>query len=471
MEPSGPPTRFPAAAGPFDSALYGDIFTTPEMHAVFDDRNVVGTWLAVEAALASVQGELGLIPAEGAQAIEGATQVEQIDWARLRAGIRSVGRPIAPLLEQVVETGGPLVEEWLHWGATTQDIMDTASVLAIRAALSLVHRDLGRLILRIAALAERHRATPVVARTNGQDAVPTTFGFLLASYAAELDRGRFRLLQAAPRVLVVQFGGAVGTLAACGPRGQEVRAALAARLGLDVPDLSWTASRDRPAEIMQLLGLLHGALGRIANDINLWSRTGTGEVAEGTGGGSSSTMPQKRNPRASESIGAMARLARLRAAGALDFLDQSEVRQGAPWMAEWSVIPEMFMLTAASLARANELFAHLRVDPAAMRRGFADSNGHVMAEALMMTLAARIGRGRAHHLLKAALEAAGPGASLVAAVAQSAELSVVLTREDVERALDPAGYLGLAPQMVDGLVHRLRAELGTDAAIADGAPG
>ncbi|MBW4093582.1 MAG: adenylosuccinate lyase family protein [Proteobacteria bacterium] len=432
---------------------------------MFADRNVVGTWLAVEAALASVQGELGLVPLEAAQAIEGATQVEQIDWARLRAGIRSVGRPIAPLLEQVVETGGPLVEEWLHWGATTQDIMDTASVLLIRAALSLVHRDLARLILRIAALAERHRATPVVARTNGQDAVPTTFGFLLASYAAELDRSRLRLQQSAPRVLVVQFGGAVGTLAACGQRGQEVRAALAARLGLDVPDLSWTASRDRPAEIVQLLGLLHGALGRIANDITLWSRSATAEVAEGPGG-ASSTMPQKRNPRASESIGAMARLARLRAGGALDFLDQSEVRQGAPWMAEWSVIPEMFMLTAASLARANELFAQLRVDPAAMRRGFAASGGHVMAEALMMTLASRIGRGRAHRLLKAALAAAGPDTPLAAAVAQSAELSVILTREDVERALDPAGYLGLAPQMVDGLVHRLRAALGAGASPA-----
>ena len=470
MEQPAAPTGILIAAGVFNSALYGELFTTPEMHAVFDDNSLVGTWLAVEVALAAVQGELGLIPAEAARAIGTAARVEHIDWARLRAGTRAVGRPIAPLLEQVMEIGGPLVEEWLHWGATTQDIMDTATVLLVRAALSLVHRDLARLILRIVALSDQYRATPVVARTNGQDAIPTTFGFLLASYAAELDRGRSRLKQAAPRVLVIQFGGAVGTLAACGPRGLEVRAALAARLGLDVPDLSWTASRDRFAEIVQLLGLLHGALGRIANDITLWSRTGTGEVAEGTGGGSS-TMPQKRNPRASESIGAMARLARLRAGGALEFLDQSEVRQGAPWMAEWSVIPEMFMLTAASLARANELFAGLRVDPVAMRRGFADSNGHVMAEALMMTLAARIGRGRAHRLLKTALQTAGPGASLAAAVMQSAELSAVVSPGDVQRALDPDGYLGLAPQMVDGLVRRLRAELGTDAAMADRAPG
>ncbi len=398
MEQPGAPTRFPAAAGAFDSALYGELFTTPEMHAVFDDRSLVGTWLAVEAALASVQGELGLIPAEAARAIGAAARVEHIDWARLRAGTRFVGRPIAPLLEQVIEIGGPLVEEWLHWGATTQDIMDTATVLRVRAALSLVHRDLARLILRIAALSDQHRATPVVARTNGQDAVPTTFGFLLASYAAELDRGRSRLKQAGPRVLVVQFGGAVGTLAACGPRGLEVRAALAARLGLDVPDLSWTASR---------------------------------------------------------------------AAGALEFLDQSEVRQGAPWIAEWSVIPEMFMLTAASLARANELFAGLQVDPVAMRRGFADSNDHVMAEALMMALASRIGRGRAHRLLKAALHAAGPGASLAAAVTRSAELSAIISPEDVERAIDPADYLGLAPQMVDSLVCRLRAELAADAGAGD----
>ncbi len=466
MEQPGAPTRFPAAAGAFDSALYGELFTTSEMHAVFDDRSLVGTWLAVEAALASVQGELGLIPAEAARAIGAAARVEPIDWARLGAGTRSVGRPIAPLLEQVIEIGGPLVEEWLHWGATTQDIMDTATVLQVRAALSLVHRDLARLILRIAALADQHRATPVVARTNGQDAIPTTFGFLLASYAAELDRGRSRLKQAGPRVLVVQFGGAVGTLAACGPRGLEVRAALAARLGLDVPDLSWTASRDRLAEIVQILGLLHGALGRIANDINLWSRTAAAEVAEGVGGGSS-TMPQKRNPRASESIGALARLARIRAAGALEFLDQSEVRQGAPWLAEWSVIPEMFMLTAASLARANELFAGLQVDPVVMRRGFADSNDHVMAEALMMALASRIGRGRAHRLLKAALHAAGPGASLAAAVTRSAELSAIISPEDVERALDPADYLGLAPRMVDSLVCRLRAELAADAGAGD----
>ncbi len=431
------------ASSVFDSLIYGDMFGTEAMRAIFSDRRLVAFWLEAEVALASAERALGIIPAEAAQAIAAAARPEVIDFGALRLGMRTVGRPIAPLLDQICAAGGPLVEDWLHWGATTQDIMDTGFVLQIRAGLRVLRPALLSLLRQLATLAEQHRATPMVARTNGQDAGPISFGLMLASYASELHRGLLRLDEAGRGALVVQFGGAVGTLAAAGPDGLQIRAEFARRLDLREPDAPWNASRDTLAALVQALALLHAVLGRAAGDINLLSRTG--EVEEGAPG-ASSTLPNKRNPRGSEFICGIMRMARIRAAGAMEMTDQSEVRQGAPWISEWSTLPEMFLLTAASLARSAEMFAGLHVNRETMRGCFDERRGEVMAEAAMILLARQTGRRRAYALVQQALRNA-PAASLADALTADPAAGSLLAELDLAVALDPNAWLGAAPAL------------------------
>lgn len=445
-------------ASVFDSQIYGDLFTTPEMQAVFSDARLISYWLKFEVELAATQASLGVIPVEAAQAIAKAARPENIDIAKLRAGTNNVGRAIEPLLVQITAAGDQSVKQYLHWGGTTQDTMDTATVLQIRDGLVIIRRDMRKLVLVLADKASRYRDTPMVARSNGQDAIPTTFGMLLASYMVELRRHLDRLDAATERVLVGQYGSAVGTLSSAGPDGLKVRAALMQKLGLHEPDLSWNASRDNYAEVIQTLALVHGTMNRIAIDINLWSRTADNTVNEGQGG-ASSTMPQKRNPRASEFMGGIAYLAKMRAAGALSMLDQSETRQGAPWISEWSTIPEMFMLTAATLDRANGLFANLIVRPEVMLERFNDSRSFVMAEALMMDIAPKIGREPAYDLIKEAIKQAPPGASFKEVIQKSPKLLELVGAANVDRVLDPRNYLGAAPTMVDAAIVKVRGGL------------
>jgi len=445
-------------ASVFDSEIYKDLYSTAEMRTVFSDERLIAYWLKYEVELANAQASLGVIPPAAAAAIAAAATPDKIDIQKLRNRTNSVGRPIEPLIAQISANGGKAVADYLHWGGTTQDVMDTATVRQIRDGLQIIQRDLRKLTLALADLASKYRATPTVARSNGQDAIPTTFGMLIASYMVELRRNSERLDAASHRVLVGQYGSAVGTLSSAGPDGLRVRAALMRRLGLGEPDLSWNASRDNFAEVIQVLALINGTLNRIATDINLWSRTADNSVNEGEGG-PSSTMPQKRNPRASEFMGGIAHLAGMRAAGALAMLDQSETRQGAPWISEWSTIPEMFMLTGASLARANGLFAKMIVRPDVMMERFNDSKGFVMAEAVVMHIAPKIGRGEAEELIKASIKDAPAGASFKEVIQRSRRLSELVGEPNLDRVLDPRNYLGAAPAMVDAAVARTRAAL------------
>lgn len=443
-------------ASVFDSEIYRDMFTTPEMQDVFSDARLISYWLKFEVELAAAEASLGVIPQEAAEAIAKAARLENIDLTKLRAGVMTVGRAIEPLLKQIEDAGDEQVKEYLHWGSTTQDVMDTATVLQIRDGLAIVRRDLKKIILVLADASARYRATPMVARSNGQDAVPTTFGFMLASYMTELRRHLDRLDAASERVLVGQFGSAVGTLSSAGPMALSVRAALMQRLELREPALSWNASRDNFVEVVQVMALIHGTMGRIARDVNLWSRVSENTVNEGEGG-ASSTLPQKRNPRASEFMGGLANLAKARAAAALSFLDQSETRQGAPWITEWSTIPEMFMLTAATLSRAHGLFTNLIVRPEVMLRQFDDSDLFVMTEAVMMEIAPKIGRTHAYDLLKSEIKSAPAGRSLRVLIKSSPKLLALVGAGNIDRIVDPANYVGVAPDMVDQAVAAVRA--------------
>src|SRR5438045_3422759 len=295
-----------------DSMIFRDIFSTPEMRRVFSDEQRTAFYLEIEAALARVQGRLGIIPQDAAAEIERKCRVENIDFAKLKATTERIGYPILGVVQQIVALCDKGLGEWCHWGATTQDITDTATIMQVRAALVLVEADMEKIAGALAALARRHRDTPMAGRSNLQQAVPLTFGYKCACLLAAIQRHRERLRQLRPRVLVGEFGGAVGTLASLGKDGLKVQEGLMVELKLGQPEIAWHTVRDRLGEVGCFLGLLTGTLGKISMDVKLLMQTEVAEVFEPfhEGRGSSSTMPQKRNPISSLHIHSTAALER-----------------------------------------------------------------------------------------------------------------------------------------------------------------
>ncbi len=450
------PALFPGASTVIDSTLFRDAFGTPAMREVFADRRFVARCVEVEVALARAEARCGVIPADAAQAIAREARAERIDFDALRTETDIVGYPILPLVHQLVAMCGD-AGRWLHWGATTQDIMDCATVLQLRDAFDLVDTDLRELRRILADLARRHRDTPMAGRTHLQQALPVTFGAKVAVWLAMFDRHQQRLAELRPRVQVVQFGGAAGTLASLGERGFEVQQALAEELGLGVPATTWHVARDGFAESVNLLALITGSLGKIALDVMIMASTEFGELAEPfvKGRGASSTMPQKRNPISSELMLAAAKAVRQHAGLMLDAMVQDFERATGPWHAEWIALPESFVLTAGALHQARFALGGLVVDAARMRHNLGLSQGLIVAEAVMMGLAPAIGRQPAHDLVYDACRTVNErGGTLADALAALPEVTRHFDRAAIERLTDPANYLGLAPQMVDRALAR-----------------
>jgi 3-carboxy-cis,cis-muconate cycloisomerase len=410
--------------------------------------------------LARAQGRLGIIPQEAAAAISRAADPPPaFDLARLRRETENVGYPILPLVRQLAEAAGA-AGRWLHWGATTQDVMDTAAVLQIRAGLELIEADLSAVRGHLADLARRHRDTPMAGRTHLQHALPVTFGYKAAVWLAALDRHADRLRELRPRVLLVQFGGAAGTLASLGS-GEDAlrsRAELARELGLGDPPITWHVTRDGIAETIQLLALVVGSLAKIAYDVMLMSATEFGEAAEAAepfiaGRGSSSTMPQKRNPISCELIMAAAKVLRQHAGLALDALITDFERATGPWHVEWVALPEAFGYAAGALHQSRFLLGGLIVDPDRMAKNLGMTHGLIVAEAVMMGLAPVIGRTEAHDLVydacRLAIETDRP---LLDVLLETPAVAGPLGPEKLRALTDPANYLGAAPAMVDRLL-------------------
>jgi len=435
-----------------DSHIFGDIFSTPAMRQVFSDGQRTACYLEIEAALARVQGRLGIIPMNAAREIESKCKIENIDLARLKQQTERIGYPILGVVQQIVAVCADGLGEWCHWGATTQDITDTATVMQIRAALDLVEADMEKIAAALAALARRYRLTPMAGRSNLQQAVPITFGFKAASLLAAFQRHRQRLAQLRPRVLVGEFAGAAGTLASLGADGLKVQSALMAELKLGQPEIAWHTVRDRIAEVGCFLGLLTGTLGKIAMDVKLMMQTEVAEVFEpfAQGRGSSSTMPQKRNPVSSLYIHANAALVRQHAAALLEAAVADHERSTGPWEIEWIALPEIFLLSAGALAQTRTVVEGLEVDSVRMRANLDITHGTIVSEAVMMGLGPHLGRQRAHDLVyDICREAVVTNTPLIDLLARNAEITKHLTRVELERMVDPAHYLGLAGEMVD----------------------
>lgn len=434
----------------FDSLLFRDTFGTPAMREIFSDASLIGKYIAIEIALAKAQSRLGVIPATSAAEIENRIKFEQLDFERLKHDTENVGYPILPLVTQLVEQCGE-AGKYIHWGATTQDIMDTANALQIKEALALVEADIRALRKIMQDLASAHKHTPMAGRTHLQQALPITFGYKCAIWLAMFDRHEQRLRELRPRVEVGELAGAAGTLASLGDRGLEVQAEMMRELGLGVPVTTWHVARDHFAETLNFLALVTGSLGKIALDIMLMASTEYAEVYEPfvKGRGASSTMPQKRNPISSEIMLACAKGVRQHAGLMLDAMIQDFERATGPWHAEWIAIPESFMLTASALHQARFALGGLEVDAEQMQKNLGISKGLIVAESVMMALAPRLGKHQAHEVVYDACRKVNGGDQTLAEVLmETREVTEHLSDEQIQMLTNPANYLGQAPNMV-----------------------
>jgi len=412
---------------------------------------MVQRYLDVEVALAKAEAQVGVIPQDAADTIARESRLDRIDFDHMREETDIVGYPILPLVHQMVVMCGE-AGRYVHWGATTQDIMDTAVSLQVRDALDAVAEDVRQLRAILAGLAQRYRDTPMAGRTHLQQALPITFGYKVAIWLAMFDRHQQRLAELRPRVAVVQFAGAAGTLASLGDKGMEVQQALAAELQLGVPATTWHVARDGFAEAVNLLALVTGSLGKIALDIMLMASTEFGEVYEPfvKGRGASSTMPQKRNPISSELMLAASKAVRQNAGLMVDAMVQDFERATGPWHAEWIAIPQSFILTAGALHQAKFALGGLTVDEARMAQNLGMSKGLIVAEAVMMGLAPAIGRQQAHDLVYDACRTVNErGGTLAEALGAMPGIMQHVERATIDRLTDPANYLGLSSQMVE----------------------
>ena len=431
-------------------------FGDPDMAEIFSFEARIAAYCQVEVALAWAQADLGVLPASAAEAIAGAARDLALDADRLRAGARLVGYPILPLLEQLRESGGPEVSAFAHWGATTQDIMDSGLALQIDRGLARVEHLLVELGDRLARLAGDERSTLIAGRTHAQPAVPTSFGAKIAVWVAECARHLGRVRIARSTACVVSLFGAVGTGAALGPHARATRHAVATRLGLGAVDVPWHVARDSLVEVGSVLTGLAATGGKIGREVIELSRPEIGELAEASGHhrGASSTMPQKANPISSELLVAFQILSATQLPGLLAATQTTHERAAGEWQVEWDVLPLLFGYAAGSLATASRLIDGLRVDRTRMAANVRSGGDTIMAEAAMMALAPLVGRERAHDLVYAACRRLSPDQpTLEAALAVELDPDLLARLPALAEVLDPERYLGEAQAIVDDAVR------------------
>src|SRR5258707_6481530 len=434
------------------SGIFRDIFSTEPMRRIFADENRIQKYLDIEAALARAQARLGIIPQNACDEILRHCSIAEYDFAKLKAQTERIGYPVLPVVQQLVALCRDGLGEWCHWGATTQDITDTATVLQIREALDLIETDLVAISDALAALAKRYRDTPMAGRSNLQQAVPITFGYKAATYLAGFERHLERLKELRPRVLVGEFGGAAGTLSSLGKRGLEVQVALMKELKLGMPAIAWHTVRDCIAEVGCFLGLVTGTCGKIALDVKLLMQTEVEEVYEPfhEGRGSSSTMPRNRNPISSGRITALTSVVRQHVAALLDAMVEDHEPATGPWEIEWIVLPEIFALSAGALAQTRFLLSGLQVDEKKMRANLDITRVLLVSEAVMMGLGPHLGRQYAHDLVyDICRKVVATGRPLLDLLAEDKEIAKHMSRAELAKLVDPTNYLGVAGEMVD----------------------
>ena len=446
---------------PADSEIFAPVLGTDAVRRIFSDASFVSCMLAFEGALARAEAQAGVIPVAAGRAISDAAEGLRIDPRALADSTSQTGMPVAGLVAALRAARGAGESRYVHFGATTQDVVDTATILQLRDALTAIEDDLRGLASALLVRADEHRATPMVGRTFLQHAVPITFGYKCALWLSPLLDHLSRLTELRPRVLVVQLGGAAGTLAPLGEGGRAVVEQLAEELALGCPAAPWHAVRDGVAEVGAFLGLVCGSLAKIGNDVLLLSQTEVSEISESSHG-SSSTMPHKRNPVASAYLVAATRGVQALAPLLSSAMLQEHERGPGGWYAERLALPSCVALTAGALAHARVVVDGMRVDVGRMRRNIDVTSGLVMSEAIAFALSDRLGLSQAQETVqRACAEALSSATPFVEAWLREPARAALLDRESIERLSDPSTYLGDAAGVVNRVVEKARRVLET----------
>ena len=456
--PSGGRIHSGRSSTAFDSFYLKDRYGSEAMRAIWSDRAMVQAWLDVEAALAEAEADLRIVPRSAAQAIRKAARVENVDLGAMRAEFDTTWNPVLPLVNVLRARLPKSAAKWVHWGATSKNIMDTGSALQIKGTYGVVAGGLDRLELALIRLARKYRGTLMAGRTHGQQAIPITFGYKVAVWIDELRRQRQRLLESRDRVLVCEFGGAVGTMAATGKAGLKIQERFASRLGLGQPTIPTKTAGDRFAEFFLILSSISGTFSKIASTVYNHQQTDIDELSEfAIGKIGSSAMPHKLNPVASGSVVLLFRLVKARATAVLDYVHcewEDDHRQGE---ALWSFGPEICLLVGAQMEMLARILETLIVKPENMLRNLDRTCGGVLSESLMMALAPSIGRDAAHaHVLALSRDARSSGRPFRDVVAADAKVRSALSPRALERALDYRNGIGLSTHFVDTILKNGR---------------
>jgi 3-carboxy-cis,cis-muconate cycloisomerase len=443
---------------PLLSPLYAPLISSTAMRAIVDDRARLQRMLDFEAALARAEAALGIIPEAAVEPIAAACHAELFDLVALGEAALPAGNVVIPLVKALtaeVQKQDADAAGYVHWGATSQDVIDTALVLELRLAIDALLADLDRAVAGFTRLAEQHRATACVARTWLQHALPMPFGLKIAGYAAALARSRERMKRLRDEALVLQLGGAAGTLAALGDRGLTLADELSRLLSLPLPDAPWHSHRDRLAEVASGFAILATTCGKIARDVTLMMQTEVGEAFEQAipGRGGSSTMPHKRNPTASVAALSAAMMAPNLAATIIAAGIQEHERATGAWQAEWPTFPALALVTSGALHNIVDIAEGLEIDPERMRDNLNATRGLVMAEAVSFGLAAKLGKTEAHRLVEeASRKAVAEKRHLQDVLADDKRVTTLLSEQDLAELFDPLRYQGVAQAFIDRLL-------------------
>jgi adenylosuccinate lyase len=449
------------ASGVFDDALLKHLWSTEELRNIFSDRNRVAKWYAFEAAVAIEQGAMGIIPQKAADEIVRNASVDKVDIEKIAVEIRRIKHPLIPTLKAVEALCKDGLGEYIHFGPTTQDVLDTGTMLQMKDAHAVYLRDMKAVGKALAKLCEAHRDTPMVGRSHGVQALPITFGHKAAIWLSEMGRNYERLKDLEKRTFVGGLVGAVGTQASLGDKAPELEARVMKRLGLGVADINWQPARDRFAEYASVLAIIGGTLGKIANEIVILEHTEIGELYEPFSDGKvgSSTMPHKRNPSSCEAVVGVSRAIRYNAAMVVEGMLIEHERDGSSWRAEWKALPECCLMMAGMLASMKYVLEGLVIDAPQMRANLDRLGGFLLSERVMFVLSEKVGKQTAHELVyEASMHGIEQGISFETSLMENKKVRDALTVEEVRAVLNPVNYLGHALAIVDRVVAEQRAK-------------
>lgn len=449
------------ASSMIDSLLYRNNYSTPELREIFDDRSIIQNWMDFETALAETQAEYGIIPKEAAEEIARKAKVENLNIKEIEQDIMKVGHSLVPVLravEHLCENGWG---EYIHLGATTQDILDTGFMMAIKKAFLVILRDAYEIERMAADLADKYADTVMIGRTHGQQALPITFGYKAAVWASEISRDIDRMEESLARDFCGELSGAVGSMASFGESALEITSKSIQKVGLDVPDIAWHASRDRMVSIVNILALFASTLGRIGHECVCMQKTEFGEVAEGfkMGNVGSSTMPHKRNPNVGEALQNLGRIAIANASCTYNALYLEHERDGAAWKIEWKTVNETLLIVGGAAAKAKRLLSDLRVDEKRMLENLNLTHGLLYSEAVMLALGQKIGKQTAHEVVyEISMDCFEKGVEFIDGLCANETVAGCMTRAELEKLMDPYKNIGECGYFAHAVANAVRAK-------------